>query len=361
MNFKPLARFFPVPRFLRTPMVGFDISNDSIKLLEIKDKNGRLSVGVFAESALPKGCIERGDVKHSDVLKKHLIQVREKHNLKYIAVSLPEERSYIFSLTIPNVSPKDIRGSIELQLEEHIPLSSSEVVFDYAVTSINQESGDITLSVSALPLKIVESYLSILEETGYIPLVFETEAQALARSIIPYDDSETFMIVDFGNTRSMFSIVENGTPAFNATIDFGGGHITEAIKKQLSITFEEAEKIKVEKGIARDTEDEIFSSAISTLAVLKDEVNKYYTYWNSRVSKDTDKKNPVKKIYFCGGASALKGLNEFLSGYLEVPFQLANVWVNVISVEKEIPPIEKTKSLQYATAIGLGLNNARHD
>jgi len=357
MNFKTLVRFFPVPAFLRTPMVGFDISSDSIKILELKEKKGIFSIGIFGDSLLPVGCIERGNIKNPNILKKHLIQVRKKFNLKYITVSLPEEQSYVFSITIPNVKPKEIRESVELQLEEHIPIPSDSVVFDYSINRINQETGDITLSVSALPLEIVESYLNILEDSGFIPLIFETEASALARAVVPSFSKDTFMIVDFGNTRSMFSVVEEGIPVFNSTINFGGAHLTNAIQKQLNITYEEAEKIKLEKGISHDIDDEIFSSSISTLAVLKDEINKYYSYWNDHVVKDKKNKTSIKKIFFCGGASALKGLNEFLSSYLEVPFQLANVWENVPSVEKDIPPISKKKSLQYATAIGLALNN----
>ena len=361
MSSKILTRFFPVPKFLQIPMVGFDISSDSIKLIEIKEKRNHLSIERYDKLDLPRGCIEKGDIKSPDILKRHLTEVRKKHGLKYIAVSLPEEQSYVFSVTIPNVSPKEVRDSIELQIEEHIPLPASDVVFDYTTMSVHKETGDITLVVFALPIAIVESYFAILEDAGFVPLVFETEANALARAIIPNNSPASSMIIDLGNTRSVFTIVENNTAVFNVTADFGGADITRAIQKQMGITFEEAEKLKLERGIIRDTKDEIFSSSISTLAVLKDEINKYYSYWNNRSGKDKTINTTIEKIYFCGGASALKRLNEFLSGYLEVSFQLADVWVNVISLEKEVPPITKKESLHYATAIGLALLNKHHD
>jgi len=162
----------------------------------------------------------------------------------------------------PRLHPDEIRSSIELQIEEQIPLPAEQVVFDYTVVDVDKKTGALTINIFALPIDVVSSYLEIIEDAGLYPVIFETEAQSLARAVIPYDSKKTYMIVDFGNTRSIFTIVSGHTAMFNATVDFGGRDITEAIRKQLGVTLEEAEKLKLENGITRDTSDEIFSSAI---------------------------------------------------------------------------------------------------
>jgi hypothetical protein len=43
-----------------------------------------------------------------------------------------------------------------------------------------------------------------------------------------------------------------------------------------------------------------------------------------------------------------------------MPVELANVWVNVLSFDNEIPPIEYLDSLNYATVVGLALPKPIH-
>lgn len=356
------TRFFPVPKVLTRPVVGFDISDDSVKVAELVKKGGTFKVGTFGEMRLPSGAIEKGVIKDEATLKKALEEAKKKFDLEDVAVSLPEEKSYIFDLTIPYTSPKEIRSTIELQLEEHVPLPADSIVFDYNIANIKKETKELHTSVAALPKEVVETYLSVIESAGMTPLSFETEAQAIARSVVPRDEKGTVMIVDFGNSRTIISVVSAGVTVFNTIHTFGSKEITEAIMKERKVEYAEAEKMKIEYGIAKDTGgDDMFSFIFPSLAVLKDEVTKYYSYWNGRVGKDEDKKEPIKKIIFSGGGSALRGLTDFWGGYLEVNFTFANVWSNVFDLERQIPPIQKKDSYKFATAIGLSLGSETHD
>jgi Tfp pilus assembly PilM family ATPase len=56
-----------------------------------------------------------------------------------------------------------------------------------------------------------------------------------------------------------------------------------------------------------------------------------------------------------GGSANLKGLADYIAGRAQAPCERGNVWRNVASFDEYIPPIDKRRSLQYATAIGLAL------
>ena len=343
-----------MPTLLHPRATGFDISSESLKLVELSLHRGKLKLGLFDEVFFPRGYIERGEIKEREQLTKFLSEVRKKHDIKYIVASLPEERSYIFNIKIPYVEPKDIRTSVELSLEEHVPMPPNTTTVDYSVIGYNAETDMLEANISVLPKELVDSYFSLFEDAGFSPLVFEVEAQALANTIIPQGDTGTFMIVDFGHSRTGFSIIMKGRVVFNATLDFGGREITEAITRDLKISYEDAEKIKLERGIRRDGADDLFIASMPSLTVLKDEINKYFAYWNEKSVKE-GKKDMIEKIYFTGGSATLKGFAEFMAGYLTIPFVLGNPWVNIFSVENEIPKISKDDSIRYAVAIGLAL------
>ena len=129
------SKFFPTPKYLTRPAVGLDISDQSIKFIGLERQPGRLAVAQYGEKSLGGGIIESGLIKDSPALIAALVGLKKEFNLSDVMVSLPEEEAYVVRLTLPYLKPNELRGSIELQLEEHIPLSAEEVVFDYEILS----------------------------------------------------------------------------------------------------------------------------------------------------------------------------------------------------------------------------------
>lgn len=359
MAYALLSRFFPVPKLLKPRIVGLDLSNDSVKFVDIDTGKGGLFVRRFGEAFFPAGTIIRGEIKNRRAFLETLIAFKKKHGIEEVSVSLPEEKAYVFTLEIPEVKRSDLGETIEFQMEEHIPLSPEQIVFDYDIVSKDKERGVLHASIGAMPKSAVQMYYDALSEAGFYVFRFEPEAVALARALIPPSDPGTYMVVDLGNTRTVIGIVERGIVSFNTTLDFGGAHITEAIRKEKGVSFDEAEKIKTERGLGyKDTsEGGVFSAALSSLAVLKDEILKFYSYWNERASSEGGGKKEIHHIIFVGGGSSLKGFSEFLAGYINVPFQVGDVWTNVINTEEKVPGIHRFESLRYGTAIGLSLAN----
>lgn len=347
-------QLFPPPDFLLMPSVGLDISDTSIRFMELeKTKNG-MRLGKFGSHTITEELVVEGKIMDQDAFAKELKQVKKKYNLHFARVSLPEEHVYLFQTTIPSNIDNDeeLRSTLEFQLEEHVPVPPREAIFDYEVIDVN---GDETyVNIAVFSNVIVQSYVDVLEIADIVPLSFEVEAQALARSVIP-DRKETYMIVDFGRKRTGIAIVSGGFLQFSTTVLVGGDTLTRAMKKLLELPEEEITKIKNEKGITQIGDNsELTASLMSTVSALKDEVSKHYTYWNTRAAtRGTE--GEIKKLILCGGSSNLAGLPEYLAFSIQAPVEIANVWVNVFSFDDVIPPIHRRKSLGYAAAIGLAL------
>ena len=346
-------QFFPPPQFLQMPAVGLDISDTSMRFAELIETRKGLVIGRFAEKAIPRGIIESGEVKKPTDLRAILSDLKKEHHLEYVAVSLPEEKAYLFDLRLPAMKYSEIRGAIELSLEEYIPLKADEALFDY---EIEQETDTaILVSVSATPRALVDGYLEAFSETGIMPVSFEIEAHSIARSVVPEGDKNAYMIVDFGKARTGLTIVTNGFVQFTSTIPVGSRALTDAIMKNMSISFEDAEKIKQEKGISGFTDNEELSlSLVTTISILRDTINKHYAYWQTH-EEGGKKHEPIQKIYLCGGDANLTGLVNYLAAGLSVSVELAQAMVNVNSLDQYVPEINFNDSLRYATAIGLAL------
>ncbi|HAS84704.1 MAG TPA: hypothetical protein DCS23_01340 [Candidatus Yonathbacteria bacterium] len=347
-------QFSPPPLFLQMPAVGLDISDAAMRFVELIEKRKGFIIGRFGERQIPRGIIESGEVKNPAELRKIFSELKKAHNLEFVSVSLPEEKAYLFDLKLPVMKYNNIRGAIELALEEHVPIRADEAIFDYDI--IKEDDQAIYVTVAVVTSLLVDGYLEAFSGSGITPVAFEVEAHSIARSVIPSSNKNTFMTVDFGKTRTGIAIVSNGVVQFTSTIPVGGGSITDVVAKKLKISYEEAEKIKHEKGISLGDKNEDLSLALmTTVSILRDEINKHQTYWQGHNYDNGGKHPTIEKIYLCGGDSNLAGFVTYLASGLSSPVELANAMINVNTLDEYIPEISFNDSLRYATALGLAL------
>ncbi len=350
---------FPTPKFLTVPSFGLDISDESIKYTELISSSKGLKLGRYGECQIPLGVIESGKITNLPKMEEILTSLRKEKKIKSVRVSLPEEQVYLFEFRLEKSGLENIRESIELSLEEHIPIPAQDAIFDYEILSEDERSFNI--QVSAIPKNIIDEYLSIFKNSGIGVRSFELEAQAISRAVVGKNDEDTYMIVDFGKKRTGIFIVSRGIVMFTSTLDVGGSSLTSMIQKSFKISFEEAEKMKKKYGLERNSgNEELFSVLLNSISILRDEIVKHFIYWHTH--KDGDKDRPlIKKIILCGGDANLIGLAEYFSVSTKNTIEMANVWVNIMNTEKYIPEINFEQSLTYAAALGLALGNFEND
>ncbi|MBI2097502.1 MAG: type IV pilus assembly protein PilM [Candidatus Vogelbacteria bacterium] len=352
------SKFFPTPKYLTRPAVGLDISDQSVKFVELVRSGGRCKIVKYGERAIPAGTIEAGIIKNGAGLVTALAAFRAEHGLTDVVMSLPEEEAYVVRLTLPYVAPAELKDSLELQLEEHIPLAADEIVFDYEIlTAPAGARGEYHLSLSAFPKNVIISYTAALAAAGLTPLAAEIEAQAIARAILRSDDERLTMIVDFGKTRTSFFITSGTFVLFTATAaHIGGEDLTKSIQKNLNLSYDEAERLKIEQGLLTIKKNqELFFSILPIVSVLRDEIIKHFAWWDSRRSDQSRFDRAIARVVVCGGQATLPGLIDYLNLNLDWPVELGNPWANVFSLETHIPTINLNQSLRYTTSLGLAL------
>lgn len=348
-------KFFPTPAYLRMPAVGVDVSERSIRFIELSENKEGLSVKRFGTRELPPGTIQAGEIIKRQELVSALSGLREEFNMHHVHVSLPEEKAYLFTTEIPHVSKKEIRGAIELLLEENVPIKPTEAIFDYEI--VKTESTDhYDVSVSVLPDTVVHSYLSVYEEAGLNPIVFVVDAQATAEAVVKADDLKTYFVANVGSTRTTLSIVGQGVVYFTSTVALGGDSLTSAFEKQLHLETKEAVLLKKRDGLVGSKSNmELFFSLMSSLSVLRDEMNRLSGYWNN-LRRSKPQLPDIAEIVFSGSDASIPGFIDYFSLVMEYKVRLANVWSNIYkSVDITVPPIPFEESLDYATAVGLSL------
>ena len=354
------SRYFPTPKLLSPLSAGIDISDTSIKWIVIAPRKHGNEVISHGMESIPEGIVEKGTVLDGRVLAETLKTVKERMGgVTRAHAALPEEAAFVFSMHVPEQSAHDqIMSMIEFELENRVPLSPKDAVYDFNVIMEHDEGLGEEIGVVVFPRELSESYALVFESAGIELLSLELEARSIARAISSgLPDEPTTLSVDFGRERTGFAVLKRGIPIFTSTVEVGGEPMTRALMEKLSLSPEAAQIFKNDQGLFADggAKSSGAEPLIATASALSDEVAKHYHYWDTRRNDKGEHMTPIGKILIVGGTANLRGLTDYLSSRVQAPTYLPNVWQNVCSFDDYIPPIDNKESLRYATAIGLAL------
>lgn len=360
-----LRTYFPTPYFLDMSHVGLDITSSSVKYIELTKSSGHLKITKYGNEKLPSRLNFDESLVNNKDLQDVLTKIQKTQKITFVEASIPEVKSYLYTTDVPAGDDAGMRANIEMQLEENVPLTLAEAVFEYFPIRTDKKTGMITVAVSVVPYQIVRDYTVLLEKCGMTPISFLIENQALSRAVINYDDTAAYLLVQISDKRTVLSIVSDHALQFTSSVSLGSADFTDGLMREYSITKEEAEKMKTDPAYENVDLDEnkLFAAMINGFSAIKDETQRVMVYWQSfqdKIKSSGDNVSMIKKIIFSGHDALLPGLKEYFSTSLNVEVEVANVWQNVLDLKEIVPDIKFNDSLDFATAIGLALPKHRY-
>lgn len=345
---------------------GLDFGDRSIKLAQLsRRRQGLRKLGYHlqhtSELELPAGLITDGEIQKPEeilqALKRHL--EKKRGNLiasPWVVASLPETKTYIQLIKIKNNNHSEITTADVLNAApSYLPYDINDVYFDWQpVFNIDTPSSDeTTVLLGAVPKKLADPYIYLLNILGFTPLALEVEAVAITRSVINRQKNLAHQargILDFGATRSSFVIFDHGCVQFSLSLPISGLAITEKIKMALNLEFAEAENLKKNCGLdSKKCQGKLKEVLEESLTDLTEKIFQAIQFYKLHFPA----RNPLTGIRLTGGGANLPALENFLSAKLKLKVRKANPWVNLFPLNEL--PLSPDHSLGFATAIGLAM------
>jgi type IV pilus assembly protein PilM len=363
----------PIPK--KNQIVGLDIGSHAIKLVEIDDtKKGRVLKN-FGIIGLPRDAIVEGAVKEMDVVSSAIKNLFK--NLKIgnrnVATSISGYSVIVKKISITKRAESELEGTIHEEAEQYIPFDIHDVNLDFEILSAGEEagaeaqadkeekgkkdeSGMMDVMLVAAKKDIVEDYMSLLQASGYNPVVLDVDAFALqnAFEVSAEKTSGCFALVNVGAEELGINVIKNGVSIFTRDSSYGGFQINEGIMSRFNVAYEEAEKIKL-GGTKVESKDkgkleEVFTSVISGWV---NEIKRALDFLVTTYPDET-----IEKIYISGGSCRIPGFQKYLEVETGIPVGELNPFANLQISEKLFDP----KYLSYmapqaAVAVGLALRS----
>lgn len=329
--------FFPVPSFLRMPAAGLSISDDAIRFMRFDEDEEELRLDGYGEAKVPSGSIVNGNVASKDAVVRALSDMRKKNQLKLVRATIPDDKVYLFKINLPAIPESDIRSALEFKIEENVPISLSETVFDYVVVG-GAPKGTMDVIVAAVHVKLVSSYVDILRSAGLQPLAIELESQAIASSIVPRGDSRVTLLVHFNEHSTGLFLVRSDVVQFSLTLpNDEGAAAPEAAPAKGGAAYQK-----------------LYSPKYKKLPMVREEMERIMNYWQGREQGIGQNEY---QIIASGPDATDHEFMEYFSGLLKREVHVGNVWTNAFAAERKIPDLPKDDSFRYAAAIGVALSD----
>jgi len=332
---------------------GLDIGSSSVKVIELAEGRGGVSLLSFATVALPRNVISEGSIKDPAVAAEAIKECVEKAGIKSktAVISVSGREAMTKRVPIPKVSAKELADAIVLEAEHHIPFAVDDVFLDYQVVGEAGQTMDVMV-VAVKKVKVLE-YVAVVEEAGLEAVVVDLDAFAIQNQYEfgnPGDGGEAVALIDIGASFMKTNVIRGGSSIFARDVPFGGQQYTEAIAQRLNIPFEKAEAAKQGQDVGVNWE----AMVPALEAVSRDlslEVQRTFDYFASAAEHER-----IGKIVLSGGCARLAGLDEFLSSSWGIPVELARPFQGV-QVDAARFPAEELERMgpSLAVAVGLGL------
>ncbi|MBI5135222.1 pilus assembly protein PilM [Candidatus Uhrbacteria bacterium] len=397
-----------MPLFSSGPLsyLGVDIGASGIKVVELANDNGRprlVTYGIIENLFEQIGTIDPRD--QTDVVAaqlKKLLKLAHTTTSKGIA-ALPTFSVFSSTLSMMPMAPKELVSAIRWEAKKIVPLPLDDMILDYKVLGeVTGQSGQSkapanapigTGSVGTMPSTddqqpvppegvqqqeevrkdeqrtvrvlltaaardLVNRYVEVFKKASITVLSLETEAFALVRSLVGVDRT-LIMIVDIGAVNSDFSIIDNGIPVMNRSIDLGGMAITRAMSEGLKLSLREAEQYKRDVGLPVAVNAPLPQYFQDVLTPIVNEIRYLLNLYQRQVEtvgSVTGSRAPMKleKIILTGGTSFLPGFVQYLSAQLNIKAYIGDPWARVI-VPQELKPVLTDLGPKLSIAVGLAM------
>lgn len=245
-------------------ITALSIGNDAIRAAVIADPCSQApSIRHFQVLPLPSGAVVDGEVVDSDVVTGLLgtLVKRFKFPREDTALVFSSRRMVFREADFPYMALSDLRSTLPFQAKGMIPLPIEESELDFVPLSVvdSEQDGKQLHGILVATLRSgLEKTARAAEDAGFVVTSIDASPFALARLFGDSSQDQTEAVVNVSGNCTDVIVLDHGQPAYMRVVPSGTDDVTD---NALSISFEDAERIKNQIGLQNVTGDERLEKA----------------------------------------------------------------------------------------------------
>jgi type IV pilus assembly protein PilM len=273
-----------------------------------------------------------------------------------VAIALSGHSVIIKKISIPATSEEELAEVIPWEAEQYIPFDVEDVNLAYQVLTGGGGDGNMDVLLVAAKKDKIHDYTSVVTQAGRNPVLVDVDVFALQNCYeMNYDPdpSQTVALLNVGASVMNINIVRGGIPLFTRDVSVGGNQYTDALQKELDLSYEDAERLKKGEaiaGVSSEHRDTILRS-VSDILIL--EIQKTFDFFRATASGEN-----IQRIYIAGGTARVPGLVDLLREEFALPIEeLYPFRKIIINPGRQSEDQVRELAPRLAIAVGLALRS----
>jgi len=341
-------------------LVGLDIGSSSLKLAEIIGSSRGYVLNRFLQTPLPRGIITDGVLADPNALTLKIKELFRNSGCgrKGVVTSLAGNSVIIKKVTLDQINETELRDLIHDEAGKYLPFDNmDDVNYDFQILGDNSYNpNQMDIIIVAAKKDMVNSYLEAVTAAGLNVMIMDVAPfvlESVYEANYEFDNSEIVVIINIGASTTGINVLKGGMSIFTRDFALAGNSITESLQEKYKVTFEEAEKIKID-GIPDGSDGDnldLKNSILDFAQPICSEIERSIDYFRSTFGGEF-----IKHVLLAGGSAGIYNLTKNLSEKLNVKTEIINPFFKIGYNKRKID-VNKLESIKpiAATAIGLGL------
>ena len=338
-------------------LVGVDIGSSAIKVVELKPggKGGNeYQLTNLGLEPLPPEAIVDGAIMDSGAVIDAIQRLFTAQKIKTndVATSVSGNAVIVKKISLPQMTTEELAESIHWEAEQYIPFDIQDVSLDYEVVEGGGSGGNMDVLLVAVKKDKIGDYTSAISQAGKNPAIVDVDVFALQNCYeVNYgiDAGRVVALLNVGASIMNINITKGATSIFNRDIAVGGNQYTDAIQKDLNLSFDQAEALKKGaqvEGANPDSLPPILQAVSENIAL---EIQKTFDFFKATSSEDR-----IDRIFLSGGTAKVKGLQELLADRFDAGVEMLNPFNSVTYNPRDFDP-DFISDIGPSAAIAVGL------
>jgi type IV pilus assembly protein PilM len=341
----------------RKQLVGLDIGSSAIKLVQLRESKGRYILQKFGVKPLEPEVIVDGTVMDEGRVVSAIRELFDETGVKnkQVAVSISGHAVIVKKISLPPMPDEELEGQVKLAAEQYIPFDINEVNIDFHVLPADlsgDKQTDMAVILVAAKKDKINELTELVKGAGLTPMIMDVDAFAIENMHAinyPMAQDETTALINIGASVMNVNIIRGGASLFTRDIPLGGNRYTEAIQREMGMSYEEAEESK-RMGKGRDSGEGELSTVMNSMnGEVASELARTVDYFKTSAANAE-----LDRVLVCGGVAQAKGLIQQLGDRMQVPVELADPFSEIDVTGSGMDP-DLLADLAPSAAVGVGL------
>lgn len=311
--------------------VGIDIGSSSIKVVELLEKDGILTLATYGELQLgPYGGVDLGEVVQLEAKTEQeaLVDIIRESAVKgrNAVFAMPLSSSFVTNVSIEAEADEDLAPMVRVEARKVIPASLSEVTLDWAEVerpkNAEGEGERRDVLIAAIQNVALERFKVLMQFAGFSNPPTEIECFSAIRSLYNTKEPNT-VIIDIGATSTKLYIASEALLMRMHRVRAGGTIATKQIAKSLDVDFATAEQMKLEADKKGDSFADLKRAHDSSYERAFREFNQVLREYEHKTGHEID------VVYLAGGGALFPGIDSQLKDALNKDVEFANPFAKV--------------------------------